>query len=94
MGIITKPFDVAEHLETNSDILEFLEEALSTGSASDFIHALNTAARARGMNDIAKQAGVNRATLYNSLSADGNPRFEMIKKVIGTFGGELAIVNH
>lgn len=86
MSMTIKPFDVAEHLETNSDILEFLEEALSTGSTSDFIHALNTAARARGMNDIAKQAGVSRATLYSSLSADGSPNLRWLERLLAHSG--------
>ena len=92
MGIKTKPFDVAEHLETDSDIWEFLAEVLATGTTSDFIHALNTATRAKGMTEVAKQAGVTRASLYKSLSVDGNPRFETISKIVEAFGGHLSIV--
>lgn len=92
MSIKTKPFDVAEHLETDDDILEFLAEVLATGSTSDFIHALNTAARAKGMTEVARQAGVTRASLYKSLSAEGNPRFETISKIIEALGGQLSIV--
>jgi len=92
MGITTKPFDVAEHLETDNDIWEFLAEVLATGTTSDFVHALNTAARAKGMTEVAKQAGVTRASLYKSLSADGNPRFETISKIVDALGGHLSIV--
>ncbi len=92
MDIKTNPFDVAEYLETDDDILEFLAEVLATGTVADFIHALNTAARAKGMSEVAKQAGVTRASLYKSLSADGNPRFETISKVVEALGGHLSIV--
>ena len=92
MGITTKPFDIAEHLETDHDIWEFLAEVLATGTTSDFIHALNTAARAKGMTEVAKQAGVTRASLYKSLSADGNPRFETISKIVEALGGHLSVV--
>ena len=92
MGVKTKPFDVAEYLETDNDIWEFLAEVLATGNTSDFIHALNTAARAKGMTEVAKQAGVTRASLYKSLSADGNPRFETISKIVEALGGHLSIV--
>lgn len=92
MGIKTKPFDVAKHLETDDDIREFLAEALATGTTSDFIHALNTAARAKGMTEVARQVGVTRASLYKSLSADGNPRFETISKIVEALGGHLSIV--
>jgi probable addiction module antidote protein len=91
MAITTKPFDVAEYLETDEDIWEFLSEALATGSTADFIHALNTAARAKGMTEVAKQAGVSRASLYKSLSPDGNPRFETVSKVIAALGGHLSV---
>jgi probable addiction module antidote protein len=92
MGIKTKPFDVAEHLETDNDIWEFLAEVLATGTTSDFVHALNTAARAKGMTEVAKQVGVTRASLYKSLSADGNPRFETINKIVEALGGHLSVV--
>ena len=93
MGIKIKPFDVAEHLETDNDIWEFLAEVLATGTTSDFIHALNTAARAKGMTEVAKQAGVTRASLYKSLSADSNPRFETISKIVEALGGHLSVVS-
>lgn len=92
MGLKTKPFDVAEYLETDEDIWEFLAEALATGTTSDFIHALNTAARAKGMTEVAKQVGVSRASLYKSLSLDGNPRFETISKIVEALGGHLSVV--
>ncbi|MCB9150800.1 MAG: putative addiction module antidote protein [Caldilineaceae bacterium] len=93
MGINIRPFDVAEHLETDNDIWEFLAEVLATGTTSDFIHALNTAARAKGMTEVAKQAGVTRASLYKSLSADSNPRFETISKIVEALGGHLSVVS-
>lgn len=84
-------FDIAEHLETDQDIREFLQETANNGNTSDFIHALNTAARAKGMTDVAKQAGVTRASLYKSLADDGNPRFETIAKIVEALGCKLAV---
>ena len=55
MTIETKTFDIAEHLKTPEDIRDFLQEVLDTGSESDFIHALSTAARAMGMTEVAKK---------------------------------------
>jgi len=48
MSLKTKPFDVAEHLETQEDIKTFLQDA-AEGTPEEFIHALNTAARAMGI---------------------------------------------
>ena len=82
-------FDIAEHLETEADIQEFLNETALQGSASDFIHALGIAARAKGMSEVAKQAGVTRASLYKSLADDGNPHFDTVFRVCNALGVQL-----
>ena len=89
----TRRIDLAEYLETDEDIREFLQEAALTSTPQEFIHALNIAARAKGMTEVAKQVGVTRASLYKSLSADGNPRFETISKIINAFGCHLTVVS-
>lgn len=85
------PFDIAEHLETDEDIREFLRETAAAGSPDDFIHALNIAARAKGMSEVANRAGVTRASLYKSLAEDGNPRFETIAKIVEALGCKLMV---
>ena len=94
MTILIKQFDIAEHLETDEDIRTFLEEAAATGTSSDLVHAINIAARAKGMSAVAEKAGVTRASLYKSLSRDGNPRFETISKILEALGCKLAVVGH
>lgn len=91
MTIKTKPFDIAARLETDTDIREFLAESAATGNSADFIHALNTAARAKGMSEVAKRSGVTRASLYKSLAPDGNPGFETISKIVAGFGCRLSV---
>jgi probable addiction module antidote protein len=91
MLIKTKIFDIAEHLESTEDIRNFLNEVAETGDESDFVHALNTAARAMGMTEVAKKAGVSRASLYKSLSENGNPRFDTISKVTKALGCRLIV---
>ncbi len=92
MTLKTTHFDIAEHLTTPEEIRDFLQEVASTGNESDFIHALNTAARATGMTEVAKKAGVTRASLYKSLAEDGNPNFATISKVTKALGCRLAVV--
>ncbi|MDD4272867.1 addiction module antidote protein [Desulfobacter postgatei] len=91
MTLEIKPFDIAEYLNTPEDIRNFLQEVLDTGDESDFIHALSTAARAMGMSEVAKKAGVTRASLYKSLSENGNPGFITISKVTKALGCKLAV---
>jgi len=91
MVLKTRSLDIAEYLNTPEDIRDFLQEVLDTGDESDFIHALNTAARARGMTEIARKAGVTRASLYKSLSEDGNPGFFTISKVTKALGCRISV---
>lgn len=85
----TRRFDIAELLESESAIQGFLQEAAETGNARDFVHALGIAARAKGMTEVAKQAGVTRASLYKSLAEGGNPEFDTVVKVCAAFGVRL-----
>lgn len=91
MALKTRPFDPAEHLEKEEDIHFFLQDA-AEGTPEEFIHALNTVARAKGMSEIARKAGVTRASLYKSLAEGGKPRFDTIKKVVEALGCKLAVV--
>jgi probable addiction module antidote protein len=92
MPLTTKPFDIAEHLNNPEDIRSFLQEVAATGDESDFLHALNTAARAVGMTEVAKKAGITRASLYKSLSGRSSPKFSTISKVTKALGCKLAVV--
>lgn len=82
-------FDIAEYLETDEDIAAFLSETAREGTEADFIHALGIAARARGMSEVAKAAGVTRASLYKSLSEGANPGFGTIFRVCAALGLNL-----
>ena len=54
------------------------------------IHTLGVLARARGMMKLAKETGITRAGLYKALSAQGNPSFETVAKIVGAFGMRLS----
>lgn len=91
MALKTRTFDIAEYLTDEEDIREFLQEMLETGDEADFLHALNIAARAKGMSEVAKAAGVTRASLYKSLSEGGNPNFVTVSKVTKALGCKLKV---
>lgn len=91
MTLGIKTFDISEHLNTPDEIRAFLQEVLETGEESDFIHALSIAAKATGMTEVAKKAGVTRASLYKSLAINGNPRFSTVSKVAKALGCKLAV---
>jgi probable addiction module antidote protein len=87
----TRPYDSAEHLESPEAIAAYLSEALETGDSSFVAHAIGTAARARGMSDIARDAGVSRENLYRSLSGDTKPEFDTIMRVLDALGVQLSV---
>jgi probable addiction module antidote protein len=89
--IRTTKWDAANHLKTNKDIIEYLEAVLEEGDPGLVAAALGDVARARGMSKIAKAAGLGRESLYKALSAEGNPEFATILKVIYSLGLKLHV---
>ncbi|MBB5517416.1 addiction module antidote protein [Amphiplicatus metriothermophilus] len=88
MTVKTTRFDPADHLKTPEDVVAFLEATIEEdGDDPEFIaRALGAAARARGMSEIARAAGLGRASLYKALSEDGNPSFATVTKVARALG--------
>ncbi len=85
----TRVWDPAEHLVTEEDMAAYLEAALQEGDAALIAAALGDIARAKGMSQIARDAGLGRESLYKALSAEGNPEFATIMKVISALGLQL-----
>jgi probable addiction module antidote protein len=87
----TYPYDSAEYLDTPEAIAEYLTEALEDGDPSFISKAIGTAARARGMSEVAREAGVSRENLYRALSGDTNPEFDTIRRVLDALGVRLEV---
>lgn len=88
----TKPFDPAEYLDDSESIAAYLSDALESGDPAFIADALGVVARARGMSEVAREAGVSRESLYRALSADGNPEFSTVLRVMQALGLQLAAV--
>jgi probable addiction module antidote protein len=88
---ITTRFDVAEHLRTPEEMAAYLEACLEAadGDAAFVAKALGDIARAKGMTQVARDAGLSRESLYKALSGERTPNFETILKVIGALGLRL-----
>ncbi len=84
-------YDTSEYLENEQDIIAYLNAIAEYDDPALMQAALGNVAKARGMTQIAKDAGVGRESLYKSLSKDGNPSFQTIAKVIHALGGRLTI---
>lgn len=85
----TRPWDIAESLDSDERIEAYLEAALEEGDACLVAAALGDIARAKGMSEIARQTGLGRESLYKALSPEGNPEFSTILKVVRALGLRL-----
>lgn len=81
---ITTKYDVSEHLRTPEEMAAYLEACIeeSDGDAAFIAKALGDIARAKGMTQVARDAGLSRESLYKALSGDRSPAFDTILKVI------------
>ncbi|MDR0309993.1 MAG: putative addiction module antidote protein [Acidobacteriota bacterium] len=96
MAIKTYPIDIASELKTEEEIDGFIEasieEAKNDADPKYLIHALETAARARGMLKTSKEADVDRASLYRILSGETDPRASTLAKIANALGYRLTFV--
>ena len=83
------PFDAAEFLDSEESISAYLAALLEEGNPQAFAAGLGDVARARGMSQVARDAGVSRESLYRALSGEGNPEFGTILKVMRALGLKL-----
>ncbi|MEL6534536.1 MAG: addiction module antidote protein [Bacteroidota bacterium] len=84
-------FDIAEYLDDESMVAEYLNTVLEEGSTEDILTAIGHVAKAQGMSRIAEETGLSRPSLYKALTPGAKPQFETILKVLKAIGGNLNI---
>jgi len=89
--IALRKWDVLDHLKTEEDIELYFDACVEEdpGDGSLIRAALGDIARARGMSQLARDTGLAREGLYKALSAEGNPEFATVMKVIKALGLKL-----
>ena len=85
----TRPWDPAEHLETEEDMAAYLSASLEDGDLGLIMATMGDIARAQRMAFVAQESGLGRESLYKSLSANGNPEFATVLKVVSALGLRL-----
>ena len=87
----TSPYDVAEHLCTREDMAAYLEASIEEADddAAFVAKARGDIARARGMAQVASDAGLSRESLYKALSGERVPTFDTVLRVVGALGLKL-----
>jgi probable addiction module antidote protein len=88
---VTTRYDVAEHLRTPEEMAAYLEACMeeANGDVTFIAKALGDIARAKGMSQVARDAGLSRESLYKALSGERAPSFDTILKVINALGLKL-----
>lgn len=87
----TTRYDVAEYLRTPEEMAAYLGACLeeANGDAAFIAKSLGDIARAKGMTQVARDAGLSRESLYKALSGERSPGFDTILKVMYALGLKL-----
>lgn len=80
------PFDAAHYLDSDEAIAEYMSVVLEANDPDLLLLALGDVARAKGMAQVAKDAGLGRESLYKALAPGAKPRFETVMKVARALG--------
>ncbi len=86
MTIRTTTWDAVDYLRDADDMAAYLEAALADGDVGVVAAALGDIARAKGMTEVARAAGLGRESLYKALSPGGNPEFATVLRVVKALG--------
>ena len=85
------PFDASEFLDNEEVIAEYLASALEDPNPDVFLRAMANVAKARGISEVAKAAGLGRESLYKALAPGAKVRYETVRKVLDSLGVKLTI---
>ena len=91
MKIKTRPFDPATYLTSNVAVTAYLTEALGSDDTCFIADTLGVIARARGMTQVARDAGLSREALYRTFSPEGNPELRTRLRVLAVLGLRLSV---
>ena len=83
------PFDMARYLGSDEAIAEYLTQVLADGDSDELLSAIGHIAKAKGMAQVAKDAGLGRESLYKALAPGAKPRFDTILRVARALGVTL-----
>ena len=85
------PFDASDYLDSEETIAEYLTAALENPDPDAFLLAVRDVAKARGITNVAAQAGLGRESLYKALKPGAQPRFDTVRRLLGALGVKLDV---
>ncbi|AEP36271.1 addiction module antidote protein [Taylorella asinigenitalis] len=84
-------FDMSDFIETEEDVVDYLNNALNENDVSFLAHALGVIAKSKGMTEISKKSGLSREALYKALREGAEPRFSTIASVLSALGFKISL---
>jgi probable addiction module antidote protein len=84
-------FDAARYLEDDEAIAEYITAVLEANDPDLLLMALGDVARAKGMAQVARDAGLGRESLYKALAPGAKPRFDTVMKVARALGVKFTV---
>ncbi len=86
------PFDAVSFLVDDPEqVAEYLSVALENRDPGAFLHAVKNVAKARGMSQVAKDAGLTRASLYKAFAPGTSPKHDTVRRVLGALGVKIHV---
>ena len=92
MTVTYATFDASDFLDNDEVIAEYLSLAAQDENPDVLLAALSNVAKARGMAQVARDAGLGRESLYKALAPGSHPRFETISAVMRALKVRMEIV--
>ncbi len=89
--IKTTPWRLEDYISTEEDILAHIQVAIEENNPEFLADILGIAAKKRGMSKVARSTGLNRESLYKSLSVNGNPELSTLMKILPALGLHMKI---
>ena len=89
-----RELDLAEMLDTEEKMIDYPNAELADGDPHYIKVALKAIARARNLGDLAKKAGLSRATVYRALTSESNPKYITIQKIIKALNLQIKVVSN
>ena len=91
MTVKLAPFDASNYLDNDEVIAEYLTAAMEDENPDVLLSALSDVAKARGMAQVARDAGLGRESLYKALAPGSHPRHETIAAVMRAVGVRFTV---
>lgn len=91
MALQLTTFDIVDNLDSEEAIAEYLSQVLADGDDDELLRALGHVAKARGMAQLAEDAGVGRESLYKALRPGATPGFATVGKVVRALGFQMGV---